>query len=124
MRFYRPDKTLSYIKENADALNIPNLSDYELDLQNGKITPEDTQTINALLKEMDGFSERSGIFVIAATNYSNVLDKFLLLLPLNIFLSMASSIHSEVIKEIPFITAMIDASLQIVIISAPFLSYL
>ncbi len=38
VRFYRPDKTLSYIKENADALNIPNLSDYELDLQNGKIT--------------------------------------------------------------------------------------
>lgn len=40
-------------------------------------SPEDTQTINALLKEMDGFSERSGIFVIAATNYSNVLDKAL-----------------------------------------------
>ncbi len=37
-RFYKADKTLSYIKENADALNIPNLSDYELDLQNGKIT--------------------------------------------------------------------------------------
>ena len=38
VRFYRPDKSLSYIKENADALNLPNLSNYELDLNNGEIT--------------------------------------------------------------------------------------
>lgn len=38
VRFYRADKSLSYVKENADALNLPNLSNYELDLRDGKIT--------------------------------------------------------------------------------------
>src|SRR5690348_546389 len=31
-------------------------------------------TINALLTEMDGFSENSGLVVIGATNHSSVLD--------------------------------------------------
>lgn len=35
---------------------------------------EDDSTINALLKEMDGFSSRDGIFVIAATNRPEELD--------------------------------------------------
>lgn len=38
VRFYKPDKSLSYIKENEGALSIPNISNYELDLNNGKIT--------------------------------------------------------------------------------------
>ena len=38
VRFYRPDKSLSYIQKNADAVNLPNLSNYELDLNNGEIT--------------------------------------------------------------------------------------
>ncbi len=38
VRFYKSDKSLSYIKENADALNLPDLSNYELDLREGKIT--------------------------------------------------------------------------------------
>jgi len=38
VRFYKPDKSLSYIKENEDALSIPNISNYELDLKNGTIT--------------------------------------------------------------------------------------
>lgn len=38
VRFYKPDKSLSYIKENESALSIPNISNYELDLKNGKIT--------------------------------------------------------------------------------------
>lgn len=38
VRFYKADKSLSYIKENADALSLGELSNYELDLQNGKIT--------------------------------------------------------------------------------------
>lgn len=38
---------------------------------------ENTQTINALLQEMDGFKDREGIFVIAATNRPNNLDKAL-----------------------------------------------
>ncbi len=38
VRFYKADKSLSYVKENADALSLPNLSGYELDLKDGKIT--------------------------------------------------------------------------------------
>lgn len=37
-------------------------------------TSEDTQTINALLKEMDGFSGRDGVFILAATNHPDKLD--------------------------------------------------
>lgn len=40
-------------------------------------TSEDNQTINALLKEMDGFTGREGIFVIAATNRVDTLDSAL-----------------------------------------------
>lgn len=39
---------------------------------------EDDQTINALLKEMDGFTGREGIFVIAATNRVDKLDSALI----------------------------------------------
>ena len=39
---------------------------------------EDTQTVNALLKEMDGFQGREGIFVIAATNNVESLDPALI----------------------------------------------
>ncbi len=35
---------------------------------------ENEQTINALLQEMDGFTGREGIFIIAATNRENDLD--------------------------------------------------
>lgn len=38
VRFYKPDKSLSYIKENESALSISNIANYELDLKNGKIT--------------------------------------------------------------------------------------
>lgn len=55
----------------------------EIDAVGGKrdtrgSTSEDDQTINALLTEMDGFSEREGIFVIAATNRPDKLDKALI----------------------------------------------
>lgn len=39
---------------------------------------ESDQTINALLQEMDGFNDREGIFVIAATNRPDKLDKALI----------------------------------------------
>jgi cell division protease FtsH len=42
-----------------------------------KGTSENEQTINALLQEMDGFTGREGIFVIAATNRADKLDKAL-----------------------------------------------
>lgn len=41
-------------------------------------TSENDQTINALLQEMDGFDDRGNIFVIAATNNPECLDKALI----------------------------------------------
>lgn len=41
-------------------------------------TSEHEQTLNQILTEMDGFSGREGVIVLAATNQPNVLDKALL----------------------------------------------
>jgi cell division protease FtsH len=41
-------------------------------------TSEQEQTLNQILTEMDGFSGREGIIVLAATNQPDVLDKALL----------------------------------------------
>lgn len=40
-------------------------------------TSEQKQTINALLQEMDGFDTKEGVFIIAATNNADSLDKAL-----------------------------------------------
>ena len=45
--------------------------------RNGNINSEQKQTINALLQEMDGFDTKAGIFIIAATNNPDSLDKAL-----------------------------------------------
>jgi cell division protease FtsH len=39
---------------------------------------EQEQTLNQILTEMDGFSSREGIIVLAATNQPDVLDRALL----------------------------------------------
>ena len=39
---------------------------------------EQEQTLNQILTEMDGFSGREGVIVLAATNQPDVLDKALL----------------------------------------------
>lgn len=44
---------------------------------NNRGTSENDQTINALLQEMDGFKDKGSIFVIAATNNPDKLDKAL-----------------------------------------------
>lgn len=44
------------------------------DRNQSKGTSENEQTINALLQEMDGFSGRDGVFIIAATNRADQLD--------------------------------------------------
>lgn len=46
--------------------------------QNSKGTAENDQTINALLQEMDGFTGREGVFIIAATNRADDLDEALI----------------------------------------------
>lgn len=40
-------------------------------------TSEDTKTVNALLQELDGFTDRDNVFVIASTNNYESLDKAL-----------------------------------------------
>lgn len=48
-----------------------------VDREHNKGTQENDQTIDAMLQAMDGFSGREGIFIIAATNRPDVLDKAL-----------------------------------------------
>lgn len=43
----------------------------------GNTSSENEQTINALLQEMDGFTGREGVFIIAATNRPDKLDSAL-----------------------------------------------
>ncbi|KAJ5961982.1 ATPase AAA-type core [Penicillium viridicatum] len=53
----------------------------ELDAIGGKRNERDAayvkQTLNQLLTELDGFSQTSGVIIIAATNYPQLLDKAL-----------------------------------------------
>lgn len=65
-------------KQNAPCIIfIDEIDAVGTDRDNGKGTSEHEQTIDALLQEMDGFTGREGIFVIAATNRPDTLDKAL-----------------------------------------------
>ena len=65
-------------KKNAPCVVfIDEIDAIGVDREHNKGTQENDQTIDALLQAMDGFKERSGIFVIAATNRPDVLDKAL-----------------------------------------------
>lgn len=63
-------------KQNAPCIVfIDEIDAVGTDRDNGKGTSEHEQTIDALLQEMDGFTGREGIFIIAATNRPDALDK-------------------------------------------------
>ena len=65
-------------KENAPCIVfIDEIDAIGGDRNDPRGTSENDQTIIALLQEMDGFNGRDGIFVIAATNRSDILDKAL-----------------------------------------------
>ena len=65
-------------KQNAPCvIFIDEIDAVGIDRDANKGTSEHDQTIDALLQEMDGFTGREGIFVIAATNRSDSLDKAL-----------------------------------------------
>lgn len=65
-------------KENAPCvLFIDEIDAVGGDREANKGTSEDDKTIDALLQEMDGFSGREGVFIIAATNRPDILDKAL-----------------------------------------------
>lgn len=53
----------------------------ELDAIGGKRSPKDPgyakQTLNQLLTELDGFDQNSGVIILAATNFPEMLDKAL-----------------------------------------------
>lgn len=66
-------------RQNAPCvLFIDEIDAVGLDRDQNKGTSEHDQTIDALLQEMDGFSGREGIFIIAATNRPDSLDKALI----------------------------------------------
>ena len=65
-------------KKNAPCIVfIDEIDAIGMDREQNKGTSENDQTIDALLQEMDGFTGREGIFIIAATNRPDVLDKAL-----------------------------------------------
>lgn len=66
-------------KKNAPCiLFIDEIDAVGMNRDNTKGTSENEQTINALLEQMDGFTGREGVFVIAATNRADKLDPALI----------------------------------------------
>ena len=65
-------------KENAPCIIfIDEIDAVGAKRDSAKNNSETEQTVNALLQEMDGFTGREGVFVIAATNRADKLDKAL-----------------------------------------------
>lgn len=75
----------------------------ELDAIGGKRNPKDQayakQTLNQLLVELDGFSQTSGIIIIGATNFPELLDKAL---------TRPGRFDKEVIVDLPDVRGRID----------------
>ena len=66
-------------KKNAPCIRfIDEIDAVGMNRDNTKGTSENEQTINALLEQMDGFTGREGVFVIAATNRADKLDPALI----------------------------------------------
>lgn len=73
----RVRKVFEVARENAPCVVFIDEIDAVGMQRNGNSCSEYSQTVNALLTEMDGFSSESGILVIAATNRADMLDEAL-----------------------------------------------
>lgn len=67
-------QTFELARENAPCVLFLDEFDAVGKSRTNKSSSEDTQTIDAILQEMDGFTSRDGVFIIAATNRPETLD--------------------------------------------------
>ena len=75
----RVRELFKFAKKNAPCiLFIDEIDAIGKPREHSKNTSENDQTINQLLTEMDGFTGREGVFIIAATNRADSLDSAIL----------------------------------------------
>ena len=74
----RVRETFKIARENAPCIGFfDEIDSIGIKRDTGGSNTENEQTINALLQEMDGFTGRDGVFIIAATNRADKLDSAL-----------------------------------------------
>ena len=74
----RVRETFKIARENAPCIVFfDEIDSIGIKRDTGGSNTENEQTINALLQEMDGFTGRDGVFIIAATNRADKLDSAL-----------------------------------------------
>lgn len=74
----RVRETFKIARENAPCIVFfDEIDSIGIKRDSNRGTSENEQTINALLQEMDGFTGRDGVFIIAATNRADKLDSAL-----------------------------------------------